>query len=92
MKRYKQKVIFGIASQLYKVESYQHPQGEWVKYEDVKGLFQYKDQLRNLGVTLESENKECNCLREAEQPTGLRLRDRVCYDCWICPVHGYKKI
>ena len=74
-------------------------EGEWIKWKDHKNyvlkvgedyqklITELKDEIMNTPLT-----PLCNCLSEAEQPTGLKLKDHVYYTIWICPAHGYKKI
>ena len=63
------------------------PEGEWVKYEDVKGILQYKDQLK--GYTLAGSIPKCNCKEFMDLYEG---RSGTHHRSWICPAHGYKKI
>ncbi len=60
--------------------------GEWVKWEDVKGILQYKDQLK--GYKLEAEGLKCNCEYESERREGFSSEELLS---WICPAHGYKR-
>ena len=58
--------------------------GNVVFYEDVKGMLEYKDQLR--GFKLETEM--CNCADMADSAFSNRRTDHP----WICPAHGYKRL
>ena len=58
------------------------PKGEWVRYNDVKLIIETKPPE----ITIVSI--ECNCAREAINPTGFNNY----YDRWICPAHGYKSL
>ena len=78
MKRYSQILDKNLDGKL-QAKMYVNDTGEWVKYDDVKGMLEYKDQLQ--GMKLESES--CNCLET--------LAGKVS-DWWICPAHGYKRL
>ena len=89
MKRYKMSGHHGGPhGKAIEIEAVESNFGEWVKYKDVRdieGLSQCKEQLCNLGVTLESESIECNCKEEVAKRTLLSPY-------WFCPMHGYKKM
>ena len=91
MKRYK----LGIAQTEYDLwELSEDPDGEWVKWEDVEGILQYKDQLK--GYTLETATMKCNCKEELNAMKHGRKSETIGDDVvltssWICPAHGYKK-
>lgn len=88
MKRYNIRADYDVAG--YGTYEKEDPDGEWVKYEDVRGMFQYKDQLRSLGVMLESE--ACSCERESKERTEAQMKAIGIITSWICPVHGYKRL
>lgn len=86
MKRYK---VFGPINEITKLSvcmMREIPDGEWVRWDDVKGILQYKDQLK--GYTLESGGLKCNCEYESERREGF-ISDEL--KSWICPAHGYKR-
>jgi len=85
MKRYKWTHLFSISSKAFsgpvgyiKEDS----EGEWVKWEDVKGILQHMK-----GYRLEPEGLKCNCFEKAfiDDPKVMPA------DIWICPAHGYKR-
>ena len=66
---------------------FEDPDGEWVKYEDVK---LYADGFGFGSRFIESI--ECNCLKEAEEAKAARNQGIGWPDAWICPAHGYKRL
>lgn len=88
MKRYNPRIVYPIDAIIdldkCDTEFNEDPDGEWVRWEDIKGILQYKDQLK--GYTLEPAGLKCNCEEMAE---GEPLRIFPYF--WICPVHGYKR-
>ena len=79
------------------VDAYEHPSGEWVKYEDVKLWIETKPPV------FEIQSVECNCKEKIEwyeERVGdlIRANQSISleevYDVkfyWMCPAHGYKK-
>ena len=75
----------------------EHPQGEWIKWEDVENL---QSQAYETGY-FTGENTEKVRAAGYRQPEGiLEIKEPKC-NCveklraqrnwWICPAHGYKK-
>ena len=60
----------------------EHPRGEWVKWEDVKGLIE----CQVLEATV------CNCKEKiiGEIVEDYHFRENMAMF-WFCPAHGYKK-
>jgi hypothetical protein len=81
MKRYE--VYYGIMTEF--------PEGEWVKYKDIKFYLETKPPEINI------KSIECNCVEKADEKEkpmscfGTPLG--ISYDIsWICPAHGYKRL
>ena len=74
--------------------------GEWIKWEDVKGILQYKDQLKGYTICT-CDNVSCTCGRpiigSLEIKSKCNCAEHVYTDVplgpttWICPAHGYKR-
>lgn len=80
MKRYKM-AIGGdeYIDRTYYINTIEDPDGEWVRYEDVKLMIETKPPE----ITIESI--ECNCFHMVHL-------EEVKKTSWICPAHGYKKL
>jgi len=101
MKRYKLMAIAvppdkptGAIVDHWKFKHIEASHGEWVKWEDIKGILQYKDQFK--GFKLEGESPQCNCEEKAKAmqmgySCEIRGNDAVLINSWFCPAHGYKR-
>ena len=110
MKRYRLFGVIGATSNpLGKLpcEMIETEDGEWVKWEDIKGILQDKDQpkivdiVNQFGLKLlkdlilidgqQLKVAVCNCEEEAHRDIPRYFRVAMLKDYWICPAHGYKK-
>ncbi len=108
MKRYN---IMGKRRQggaVYRIRVIEHPEGELVKYEDVKHIIDiYEACEKTTSAFREAmaedvlqlmEKKGCNCAEkslEISDIIGKAFEDGRCTglcNIWICPAHGYKRL
>ena len=102
MKRYKFRLLYSIDSVVdvdeIVIDDFEHPDGEWVKYEDVEkyvNIAQLKPgQWDPLPITL-TTIPVCNCelisqLIKSQGP--IEFTSMAVDRDWICPAHGYKTI
>ena len=85
MKRYRLlgMVLVGTGKPDERIESkmFEDPNGEWIKYEDVKLWIEIKP------PHIEIQSVECNCYEYSK-----RLMYKSCISIsWVCPAHGYKE-
>jgi len=79
------------------------PQGEWVKWEDVKRLIS-KITVSDQGIVFseyelpefkpEDKKEKCNCQEMFDKSVDLEINHKTrlhLSDEWVCPIHGYKK-
>ncbi len=65
---------------------YEDPEGEWVRYVDVKLAVESYNGWVERGIWKEDG---CNCAMKSEE---LLARGGNLIETWICPAHGYKRL
>jgi hypothetical protein len=73
--------IAGVEFMVHRFRSGEGMTGRGIKYEDVEAFI--KNQKPEL---------ECNCEKNAFQPSGVSHGSYIDMTAWICPRHGYKTL